>query len=1133
MNVIHQRGNDRVWVIWTFILPLLFVLVGCSDQKEPLIFERLNNDDIVFVNKIEETPDINIFKYEYTYNGGGVAAADFNNDGKTDLYFSGNAVPNALYLNRGKLEFEDISELSGVKGRSMWKTGVSAVDINADGWVDIYLCYSGPDTTHNLTNQLFINEGPQTDGVPRFTERAKEYGLDAPATFSTQAAFFDYDRDGDLDMFLVNHGNHFYSPFANTRALRNSRHPNFGNRLYKNRSKELGLQSPKFLDVSTEAGIHGGGINFGLGAGISDINNDGWPDIYVTNDYEEQDYLYLNNKDGSFTDVTKSCLGHMSRNGMGTDIADYNNDGLMDIMEVDMWPEDNYRQKLLKGPDDFNRYNLMVDSGFHHQQMRNTLQLNAGVGPDGKPLFQEVGQLAGVSSTDWSWAPLFFDFDNDGFKDLFVSNGYLRDFTSMDFLKYTVEDERNKAQSEGRQLEVYDLVSKMSSTKTKDYLFRNNGDLTFQNVTDRAGMGVPNLSFGAAYADLDDDGDLEVITNNTNEPVSIWINNTNKTVASNYLRIKLKSTGANTAGIGSRVTIKYQGREQMTEFFPSRGFQSSVEHVVHFGLADIKMVDTLKVIWPNGQATVRTNIKVNEVLVLEYDDQNTTTYVKKRTGQSALFAERSEEMGITFSHKENPFNDFDVEPLLPYQLSKLGPALAVGDVNGDEQDDMYFGGASGQAGRLYVSTASGNYKLSPSQPWDQDALSEDVAASFFDVDNDEDLDLFVVTGGTEFPVGSAVLDDRLYVNESGRFVKSNKTIADHASGSCVAPADFDKDGDVDLYIGGRILPGSFPMTTPGALLRNETNQETGIKFSVVTNQINSALRQPGMVTDAMWVDFNGDSWKDLFIVGDWMHPRLFANNKGNLTEVNSPLFKTMGGLWSKIAVTDVDRDGDEDYLLGNAGNNLPWQVSRETPLRIYYGDFNGDQKIDPVMTSVQDKKDYPVASRDELLLQMNNFRKRFTTYAQYGKASISQILEGLRSDTLIVHTTSSTLIRNDGNGMFKRIDLPVEAQVSRVSGFISADFDEDGFVDVLLAGNFYPYRTQFGACDASVGLLLLGNGSGNFKPVPYESSGFLAQGDVRDMRPVKTKNGRLRVVLVRNNDKISIIEHVGLPKLNL
>ena len=1124
--------NSSIRSAFCFSLSTMFLFISCNKKETPL-FTKLQSDHsgITFENTIQESPEINILNYEYTYNGGGVAAGDFNNDGLCDLYFTGNTVKNRLYLNKGDLQFKDITDAAGVAGRSLWKTGVTVADVNGDGWLDIYVCYSGPELNQSLSNELYINNGGKPGDDPTFSEQAEQYGLDAPGTYSTQAAFFDYDRDGDLDMFLINHGNHFYSPFINTNKLRNTRHPNFGNRLYRNNMihDEGKKPNPVFTEVSQEAGIHGGGINFSLGISISDVNNDGWPDVYVTNDYEEQDFFYLNNKTGGFKECTKSSFGHLSRNGMGTDFADYNNDGKTDLIEVDMWPEDNFRQKLLKGPDDYNRYQLMVDSGFHFQQMRNTLQLNTGNDAEGIPMFSEIGQLAGVSSTDWSWAPLLMDVDNDGLKDLFVTNGYLRDFTSMDFLKYTVEEAKKEAMAKGKPLQVYELISKMSSTKTSDYLFKNNGDLAFLDFSKEWGIFEPNLSFGAAYADLDNDGDLELITNNTNEAASVWKNNLNEKNENSYLRIKLIGPPGNDFAIGAKIYVESDGVTQFQELYPTRGFQSSVEPIVHFGLGSSKVVSKLKIIWPDGKQTELTDQKVNALIQASYSSA-AAPRTDQRISSLPLFKNVSTASNMNFAHHENNFVDFDNEILIPYQLSRSGPALAKGDVNKDGDDDFYIGGAVGQKSVLYLSNGNGQFTRAASQPWEADASKEDTGATLFDADGDGDLDLFVVSGGNEFKSGSEELDDRLYINSGkGNFAKSKLggTPLDHVSGSCVTAGDFDKDGDMDLFVGGRVRPGNFPQASPSAILRNENNPNTKeIKFVVATNEINPDLREVGMVTDALWNDFNNDGWLDLIIVGEWMPIRLFENKKGKLIEVKNKALEESSGLWNRVAAADLDHDGDLDFVLGNAGTNLPWHATMSEPISLYLNDFNKDGRNDPIICNYVQGKNYPVAARDELLLQMNNLRKKYISYSSYGKASLEDIVgqEQIKaSKKFTVNTLQSSILENLGNGNFKLKALPIAAQVSSVRGILIYDFNGDNITDILLSGNFFPFRTQYGPCDASKGLLLQGTKEG-FIPMNWEDTGFYADGDIRNMVQLKTNTSKQLIVAVRNNESVLIFQ---------
>lgn len=1094
------------------------ISLGCQ-TKQLSLFTKVEVID--FENTLKESNSVNIMTYEYAYNGGGVAAADFNNDGLCDLYFTGNMVSNKLYLNQRDFVFIDVTEQAGVSGRELWKTGVTAVDVNADGWLDLYVCYSGPDLKQSFSNQLFINDGIK-DGVLTFTDRAAEYGLDAPGTFSTQASFFDYDRDGDLDMFLLNHGSHFFSPFINTNKLRNTRHPQFGNRLYRNDSQ---FTEGKFFftEVSNEAGIHGGGINFGLGVSISDFNQDDWPDIYITNDYEEQDFLYLNNKNGTFAECAKNAFGHFSRNGMGIDAADYNNDGRTDLIEVDMWPEDNYRQKLLKGPDNFIRYQLMLDSGFHHQQMRNTLQLNTGVNHEGLPMFSEIGQLAGVFATDWSWAPLFVDVDNDGYKDLFVTNGYLRDFTSQDFLKFTVENSRQEAKQQSKELQLYDLVSKMPSTKIHDYLFQNNGDLTFSDKTLEWGMVVPNLSFGSAYADLDNDGDLELITNNTNEPASIWKNNSSDIAKQNFLSVKLNGQLNNPQAIGAKVWVTANGQTQLLEQYPTRGFQSSVEPILHYGLGSAVQVESVKVKWPDGKFSIIKQVAVNQRIIIEYNAAEKLEIKPQLT--LPLFVDCTEESKILFQHQENSFVDFHREPLLLYQLSKHGPALASADVNGDGLDDFYVGGAMGQSGQLFIQMSGGKFARSKSKPWEADRQMEDVSALFFDVDVDGDVDLFVVSGGNEYENGSSMLDDRLYINDgSGAFSKATEgtTIADHANGSCVTAGDFDKDGDLDLFVGGSSKPGYFPTASPGAVLRNDWDKSTGfVKFTVATQDVNPDLRQPGIVTDALWTDFNDDTWPDLILVGEWMSPRIFQNQQGKLIEINNESLAASTGIWCRIAASDIDQDGDLDYVLGNSGINFPWRVSKNEPLLMYNKDFNGDGTLDPMIFYTKQGKLFPVASRDEVLQQLPSLKKKFVSYSDYAKATVADILDTSElygSTKLSISTLESVLLINKGNGDFESRPLPLSAQCSSIRAILTDDFNGDGFTDILTAGNFYPFQSQMGPLDASFGILLTGNGKGEFNLLDWNTTGFYASGDVRNGRLLIGSKGDKFVLLGKNNE---------------
>ncbi|MDQ2658169.1 MAG: VCBS repeat-containing protein, partial [Bacteroidota bacterium] len=827
-------------------------MVSCKKSLKQFTLIPSQESGLTFRNNLRETQHNNIMTYEYSYNGGGVAVGDVNGDGLADVYFTGNTVPNKLFLNRGGLKFEDVTEASGVGGRNDWKTGVTMVDVNGDGWLDIYVCYSGNSEQEGYekpvirdhpkrSNELYVNKGCEPGGTPTFIESAAAYGLNAPGTFSTQAYFLDYDLDGDLDMFLLNHANMFYSAFLNTRRLRNLRHPYFGNKLYRNNSR-TGDQ-PSFTDVSDDTGIHGSGLNFGLSAAISDLNGDRYPDIYVTNDYEEQDFCYINNGDGSFREVSRILFGHLSKYGMGSDIADINNDSYPDVIVLDMLPEDNRRQKLLKGPDEYDRYSLAVDSGYHHQYMRNTLQLNRGLASDTLPRFSEIGQFAGISNTDWSWAPLSADFDNDGLKDLFVSNGFLRDFNNLDFIKYNA-NAYEKARSSRRSIDYLGLVQNLPSTKLANYIFRNENGVRFSNAGDDWGIAEPSVSNGAAYADFDNDGDLDLITNNLNGDAFLYRNNAESIGLNNYIRIKLAGEGMNSAGVGAKIRITTGDGIQFQEACFGRGYQSSVEPIITSGIGSASTVSQISVVWPDGKESVVRDVKANQLITVSHASATDSPPVSAVPNKT-LLAEVTDS-GIDFTHRENNFVDFKVQRLLFYQVSRLGGKFAKGDVNGDGNDDVFFDGAVRQPGALFLGHDDGTFMRASSQPWAADSLAEDTHSLFFDADNDGDPDLYVVSGGSEFVSNAPLYQDRLYVNEgNGVFKKIEGAIPlETTSGGHLAAADFDRDGDQDLFVGGRLVPGNYGYTPRSFILRNDSDKN-GIKFADVTGDHDESLISPG------------------------------------------------------------------------------------------------------------------------------------------------------------------------------------------------------------------------------------------------------------------------------------------------
>jgi hypothetical protein len=922
------------------------MLFGCKN-KETTLFEALDPSEtgIVFVNEVIETEDLNVMQYEYLYNGGGIGVGDFNNDGLADIYLTGNVVENKLYINKGNFQFEDVTHLSGVESKKAWKTGTSVADVNGDGLLDIYVCYSGLGTEDGRTNQLFINKGIGKNNVPQFVDEASEYGLDAKGSYSTQAVFFDFDLDGDLDMFLLNHSKTFYSPFYNSTKLRNTRHPFFGNSLYRN-------DGNGFVNISESAGIYGSGLNFGLGVAISDFNQDGWPDIYVSNDYDEQDFLYVNNGDGTFKDSSKKSFGHISKFSMGNDAADLNNDGFMDLVTLDMLPEDNYRQKILKGSDDYDRYQLAVDSSYHKQQMRNMLQLSMGLDNNGVPIFSEIGQLSGISNTDWSWSSLIADFDSDGKKDLFVTNGYLRDYTNKDFMMFEVNEAMAKARAQGKELfddkgkkefskVIYELVKKMPSTRIPNYMYKNQGDLTFDNVSEEWGFSNPNVSTGAAYVDLDNDGDLDLLVSNTNETFGVYKNNVEKQ-RNNFVKIRLKGNDKNTYAIGAKVWVKSDSLVQFLENYPVRGYQSSVDPILYCGLGKLKRAN-IKIQWPDGRITEDTDIKINTLLEYHQSDSKPNGE-KHNKGTKKLFKEVSDSLGIKYAHHENSFVEFKVDRLALKQSSRSGPKLSVSDVNNDGSDDFFIGGASGQCDELFISQADGTFAQSSLDCTEESKKVESMGSVFFDADGDGDMDIYIVSGGSEIPLGSEHLMDRLYLNDGyGKFTKAPEHALPQAfsNGSIVASGDYDGDGDEDLFVGGGAIPGNYPNAALGGILRNDTDRSKGIvKFTVATDNVNPELRQPGLITAAIWTDINNDSWLDLVLVGEWMPIRVFVNEKGKLLEKTKELnLSKTNGLWQSMASADMDGDGDMDFVVGNIGLNLPFKVSEAEPLEAHIGDL--------------------------------------------------------------------------------------------------------------------------------------------------------------------------------------------------
>ncbi len=1080
---------------YALIILLSFLLFGACTEKEFTLFTLVSpaESKVDFVNQIVESEELNILKYDYLYNGGGVTIGDINNDGLEDIYFSGNMVDNKLYLNRGDLQFEDITEKAGVAAPNGWSSGVTMADVNCDGLLDIYVCRSAFDNYRQRKNLLYINNGDLT-----FAEQAEDYGID-DSGYSTQAAFFDYDQDGDLDMYLLNHSVSQYSDFnEKTKDLKNRSNPLYGDKLFKNTGRQ-------FIDVTKESGILSNVLGFGLGVSVSDINHDGWLDIYIGNDFNEQDYLYVNTREGGFEEKLTQYIDHVSLNTMGTDAADINNDGYMDILTLDMLPEDNYRQKMMAGPDNYYKFSLLEQNGFYHQSMRNMLQLNHG-----KDLgFAEIGQLSGISNTDWSWAGLMADFDNDGLKDIFITNGFRHNFTDMDFIQY-LADETIKQRKGGPAPSNMRMVEEMPPIVVPNYIFKNKGDLTFASAAVEWGMDQPGMSNGAAYADLDNDGDLDIVTNNLDAHAFIYRNNSIEQLDHHYLKIQLKGDQCNTQSIGAKVGI-YTGDEIITqELIPTRGFQSSVGYGMVIGLGIRTKVDSLMVTWPDRKYQKILDPKIDTTLVLHHV-KATDTVVGPAT-DPVLFSKSQSIPGLDYTHEENYFNDFDADILLPHMLSTQGPTMAVGDINGDGLVDLYAGASKGFSGALYIQQTDGTF--SRSAVFAEDANSEDLDATFFDADGDGDNDLYVVSGGSEFTARDANLQDRLYFNNgSGQLEKGNTLPVMLTSGSRVIPNDIDQDGDLDLFVGCRLKPGGYPVSPRSYILENDGSG----RFSDITSTVCKDLMYPGMVTDAVWSDFDTDGVKDLILVGEWMPVTLFKNTGKGLEKLtDSTGLEDTEGWWNTIVAYDIDQDGDDDYLVGNLGLNAQLKASTTHPVSLLHKDFDGDGVVDPILGYFIDNESYPALSRDDLIGGMNYLKQRFNSYAEYANTRTQDIFTEQELDgasTLLAKTLESGWIENKGNGYFTMNAFPMMAQVSPVYSILPGDFNHDGRQDVILGGNFSSTRVKFGRYDANNGVLLLGNPQGSFDYTGTEMSGLNIKGEVRAMVILPTASDSVVTVL--------------------
>ena len=1097
---------------------LLICLLSCKDkttqiadhkdqEKVTQSFQAVPAEisHIQFLNKTQESQNFNYLIYPFIYFGGGVSTGDINNDGLPDIYFTGQMGKNKLYLNKGNMTFEDITITAGVEGAyNHWTTGTTMADVNNDGFLDIYVSVAGPGTT--LKNLLYINNKNNT-----FSEQAQNYGV-ADEGHAIQSAFFDYDNDGDLDLYI---GNYPPSGFSQKNDFFEQRmkQPKIdeSDKLYRN-------DNGKFTDVTIASGI----LNYGLTLGISfsDFNNDGNIDIYVSNDFNSSDFLYINQGDGTFFNKLQEYTMHTSNFGMGTDAADMNNDGLIDLIQLDMMGSSNEDQKSNMSAMNTELFYDLVNKGLHHQYMKNTLQLNTGMDN-----FMEIGELAGISYTDWSWSPLLFDMQNNGFKDLFITNGMRRDVNNND---YNALFRIQKAYGNVKPQQYLDWVKRMPSTPIPNFAFSNNGDLTFEKKTTEYGLSVEGFSNGASYADLDLDGDLDLVVNHLDMTSQVFENKISNKSESNFLRLKLIGEEDNKFGIGSKIWAYSKGEQQLVELQTTRGYESSVEPIVHFGLGNLNKIDSLEVFWPKGGLQTIYDIKANQLLEIRQESGLKDIH-SNNLGTQRLFTSFEPTLSPTYTHRENDFNDFEREVLLPHKMSQQGPALAVADVNNDGLDDFYVGGAKNQSAQLFIQNDNGSFDAVSKNIWKQDKAYEDVSAVFFDVDNDGDIDLYAASGGNENPNADPIYQDRLYLNDGrGKFTKNNGGLPKiYTSSSIVRAMDYDKDGDLDVFIGGRQTPGKYPLPPNSHILRNDSEANL-VKFTNVTNEIAPELSALGMVTDAEWTDINKDGEQDLVIVGEWMSPKIFLYANGKFTDKSVEFgLNDFVGWWNTVKIVDLDKDGDLDLVGGNLGLNYKYKATDIEPFTIYAADFDDNGDLDIVLGYYSAGELYPLRGRQCSSQQIPSIKKKFPNYSSFSKASLTEVYTPSKLDKALTYESktfaNSVFINEAGN--FVQKPLPLLAQTSSINDMVIEDFNEDGNLDILLAGNLFGSEVETPRNDASFGLLLTGFGNGEFKATSPKESGINIRGEVKTIQKIKMGNEDSYYLIARNNMPLILLKN--------
>ena len=1082
------------------IISLFILMFSCKKEEQKSgLFQLVSPEEsgIDFTNQLKFSQDFNVYKYRNFYNGGGVAIGDINNDGLVDIYLTANQESNKLFLNEGNFKFKDITDQAKVGGNKAWSTGVTMADINGDGFLDIYVCNSGDVAGDNKQNELFINNG---DGT--FTEMAAEYGLDDKG-FSTHASFFDFDKDGDLDVYILNNSYQAIGSFNLQRNERPKRDVLGGDKLMEN-------VDGKFIDISEKAGIYGSVIGFGLGVTVGDTNNDGWEDIYVSNDFFERDYLYINQKDGTFKESLTDQINSISGASMGADMADINNDGYNDLFVTEMLPSDYKRLKTVTTFEDWNRYQYNLKNGYYNQFTRNTLQLN-----NGNSTFSEIGRLSGVEASDWSWGALLFDMDNDGLKDLFIANGIFKDLTNQDYLQYISNEEVIKGIVKNQEIDYNKLIEIIPSNKVANQAYKNMSNLEFDLYED-SGLIEPSFSNGSAYGDLDNDGDLDLVVNNVNMPFFLYKNTSEKLKKNHYLKLILKGEGKNTNAIGAHIRIETNKDTFYLEQQPIRGFQSSMDLRPNIGIGAAEKA-TIKINWPNGKVSVLKDQKVDQTLTINQQDAQSDVENIINTNKNIF---TKSDNPLNYLHEESKFIDFNRDRLLDHMLSTEGPKLALGDVNKDGYTDVFIGGSKGKSSMLYLGTKNG-FKLGNNKIFSENAITEDTASVFFDADNDGDLDLYVCSGGVEFSQFSPNYYDHLYFNNGkGDFTLSDQKLPilnDYKSTSTVKAADIDGDGDLDLFVGERSIAGKYGASCSGFILENDGN---GI-FKDITASKAPQLTNIGMITDALFEDLNNDKLPDLIIIGEFMNVEFFENKGGRFDKVAANDLDTEKGWWNVIKAADLDNDGDLDLIIGNHGLNSRFKATQEHPIKLYVKDFDQNGYSDPILTfNVSENKDFPFALRHDLIDQIKSLKKKFPNYESFQNASIQDMFgpDGLNDITpLEVNTLETILLINEGNFKFKKHKLPIKAQLSPIYAIEAFDFDGDNDIDILMGGNLFSVKPQVGRYDASYGVYLENKGNLEFKTY-QENLGFTIFGEIRDIKldPIKEQ-----FYVTRNNDSLA------------